>query len=91
MFDCAVQLLKVNESARLSARDSMPAVVVITAASMIADAVGKFEPVHQTLLEPSILSSLEYACEHDFVANSKSLAAQAAWALVVLVGRSETD
>ena len=86
MFDCAVQLLKVNESARLSARDSMAAHVVIVSTAFVMEAASRFEATHQSLLEPSILDVLEYACEHDFTYLHKSLAAQAAVAGAEVLG-----
>jgi hypothetical protein len=81
-------MVKVNASARLSARETM-AMLVFAHVMQIVEVASTIASQRPLLLEPGVVDALEYAATHDFVNQLLSLAAPAAGALVELLGREE--
>eukprot|EP01050_Picozoa_sp_SAG11_P005098 SAG11_NODE_345_length_10432_cov_276.637956_3_plen_1926_part_00 len=84
----AVRMVKINQSAELSARKTMTFWPVAYALDVIERAA-QDEPEHKALLDAGVADALEYACVHDFQFSSNSIASKAAGAVCYLMGRNE--
>ena len=77
----SIRMAKVNASGRLSGRETLAFIPIKGALAVLAFAA-RDESQHTVLLGSGITDALEYACVHDFITLTMSVAATAASALV---------
>ena len=88
LLEESIRMVKVNASAKLSARETM-SISCFCSFTAVVDAAARHESCHAVLTEPSVVHALEYAASHEFVNTIASMAAAAAGALVETLGRKE--
>ena len=84
----SLHLCKVNASAGLSGHPTMCWLSVYSALALLM-AVTRVESHAAAMLESDVIEALDYACINEFTYNHASVSANAAGALVALVGRNE--
>ena len=85
----AIHMVEMNALAGLCSRDTMSFWVVLTALTVVEAAAKDTDAQREFLLKEGCANALEYACSHDFVFTGRSIASNAAGAMVALVGRNE--
>eukprot|EP01048_Picozoa_sp_COSAG05_P001915 COSAG05_NODE_70_length_22091_cov_108.202164_15_plen_747_part_00 len=85
----AIHMVEMNALAGLCSRDTMSFWVVLTALTVVEAAAKDTDAQREFLLKEDCANALEYACSHDFVFTGRSIASNAAGAMVALVGRNE--
>ena len=84
----AIDMVKMNAEAGLSARATMPYFLIYRSLGLV-EAAAKCESHHGVLLDSGVADALEYACLNDFSFFGATLSAPAAGAIVALLGRNE--
>eukprot|EP01050_Picozoa_sp_SAG11_P000710 SAG11_NODE_24_length_24699_cov_10.132195_13_plen_723_part_00 len=83
-----IEVVKMNQTARLSAGGTMSFIIFHSAAAVV-EAAAKDDSQRPVLLRAGVTDALEFCCVHDFYCGGSSLGVRMGGALVELVGRNE--